>query len=243
MSKKISLKQFLMKSGKFRKMQECIEAIRSGKISVNNKIINNPNYFFNSKKSLVKTESKKIKKARKLYFLMNKPTGYLSQKAESDKTIYDLLNKMHLSQEETNSLSAVGRLDKETEGLMIITNDGKLSDFIMHPKNEIIKRYNAVLENPIADGSLKLLQKGVVIEIDDSKYKTTKCRIKKVKENEVYISITEGKKRQIRKMFETVGNKVAYLKRVSIGGLALGNLKAGDIKEISRQEIMEKLEI
>ncbi|MBS3104855.1 rRNA pseudouridine synthase [Candidatus Woesearchaeota archaeon] len=243
MSKKTSLKQFLMKSGKFRRMQDCIESIISGKIYVNNEIINNPNYFFNPKKSLVKTENKKIKKARKLYFLMNKPAGYLSQKAESEKTIYDLLIKLHLSQEEIQSLSAVGRLDKDTEGLMIITNDGKLSDFIMHPKNEIIKRYNAVLENPAANDSLKLLEKGVIIEIDDAKYKTTKCRIKKVKENEVYISITEGKKRQIRKMFETVGNKVAYLKRVSIGGLALGNLKAGDIKEISRQEILEKLEI
>ena len=232
-----------MKSGKFRRMKDCIEAIRSGKISVNDEIINNPNYFFNPKTSLVKTENKKIKKARKLYFLMNKPSGYLSQKAESEKTIYDLLNKLHLSQEESQSLSAVGRLDKDTEGLMIITNDGKLSDFIMHPKNEIIKRYNAVLENPITNDSLKLLEKGVIIKIDDGKYKTTKCRIKKVKENEVYISITEGKKRQIRKMFETVGNKVAYLKRVSIGGIALGNLKAGELKEISRQEIMEKLEI
>ena len=241
MSKKISLKQFLMKSGKFRRMQDCIEAIRSGKISVNNEIITNPNYFFNPKKSLVKTESKKIKKTRSLYFLMNKPAGYLSQKVENEKTIYDLLNRLSLPQEEIRSLSAVGRLDKETEGLMVITNDGKLSDFIMHPKNEIIKRYNAVLENPIADGSLKLLQKGVVIEIDDSKYKTTKCRIKKVKENEVYISITEGKKRQIRKMFETVGNKVAYLKRVSIGGLQLGKLNTGEIKEITREEIVEKL--
>src|SRR3989338_6001907 len=122
MSKKISLKQFLMKSGKFRRMQECIEAIRSGKISINNEIISNPNYFFNPKKSLVKTGNKKIKKARKLYFLMNKPSGCLSQKAESDKTVYDLLIKLNLPQEEIRSLSAVGRLDKETEGLMIITN-------------------------------------------------------------------------------------------------------------------------
>lgn len=243
MSKKISLKQFLMKSGKFKRMKDCIESIRNGNVAVNNKIFVNPNYFFNPKKSLVKIGNKKIRKAPKLYFLMNKPSGCLSQKAESEKTIYDLLKKLHLSQEEIQSLSAVGRLDKDTEGLMIITNDGKLSDFIMHPKNEIIKRYNAVLEKPIANDSLKLLEKGVIIEIDDSKYKTTKCRIKKVKENEIYISITEGKKRQIRKMLEAIGNKVAYLKRVSIGGLTLGNLKSGDIREISREEILEKLEI
>ncbi len=241
MSKKISLKQFLMKSGKFRRMQDCIEAIRNGNVAVNNKILVNPNHFFNPKKSLVKIGTEKIKKSRKLYFLMNKPQGYLSQKAESEKTIYDLLKKLNLSKEETQSLSAVGRLDKDTEGLMILTNDGEISNMIPNPKSKIIKRYLAVLEKPINHESIKLIEKGVIIETDEGKYKTKPCKIKITGEKETYISITEGKKRQIRKMFETVGNKVAYLKRVSIGGFALGNLKAGDIKEISREEIYEKL--
>lgn len=241
MSKKISLKQFLMKSGKFDRVEECVQLIRNGDVTINNKLITNPNYFFNPKNSIVKLDNEKIKQVGKLYFLLNKPAGYLSQKSQGEKTIYDLLKISKIDDKVSKSLFAVGRLDKDTEGLMIITNDGKLSDFIMRPKNEITKRYNAVLEKPIINDSLKLLEKGAIIEIDGAKYKTTKCRIKKVKENEIYISITEGKKRQIRKMFETIGNKVVYLKRVSIGGLQLGSLKTGEIRSISREEIYEKL--
>ena len=241
MSKKISLKQFLMKTGKFDRVEECLQLIRNGNVTINDKPITNPNYFFNLKNSIVRLNNEKIKQVGKLYFLLNKPAGYLSQKSSDEKTIYDLLKTSRIDDKISRSLFAVGRLDKDTEGLMIITNDGKLSDFVMHPTNEIIKRYHAVLEKIITNDSLKLLEKGVIIEIDDAKYKTTKCRIRKVKENEVYISITEGKKRQIRKMFESVNNKVAYLKRVSIGGLQLGKLKSGEIESISREEIYEKL--
>lgn len=242
MSKKTSLKQFLMKSGKFRRVQDCIEAIRNGNVAVNNKILLNPNYFFNPKKSLVRIGTEKIRKIPKLYFLINKPTGFLSQKAERDKTIYDLLDKLSLSKGGTQSLFAVGRLDKNTEGLMIVTNDGRLSDILMNPENEIIKKYHAILEKPIDKSKIKILEKGIEITLDEGRYRTKPCKIKITGEKEAYISVIEGKKRQIRKMFEVIGNKVACLKRVSIGGLQLGNLKVGEIREISKEEIMEKLE-
>ena len=89
---------------------------------------------------------------------------------------------------------------------------------------------------------IKILEKGVEIEIDEEKYNTKRCKIKIVGEKEVYISVSEGKKRQIRKMFELIDNKVLYLKRVSIGGLQLGKLNSGEIRTITRKEIMEKLE-
>jgi len=241
MSKKISLKQFLTKSGKFEKVHDCIQSIKGGEVSVNNSIIKNPNYFFNPKNALVKLNNEKIKTVAKLYFLLNKPAGYLSQKHESEKTIYDLIGKLDLSKEQVHSLFAVGRLDKETEGLMILTNDGKISSLMTKPESKVEKRYQAVLEKPITLDNIKLLEKGVIIEIDSMEYRTTKCKIKKTRENEVYISITEGKKRQIRKMFENIENKVVYLKRVSIGGLQLGNLKEGEIKKTTKEEIMEKL--
>ena len=241
MSKKISLKQFLMKTGRFEKVYDCISSIRNGKITINNKIITNPNYFFNPKKALIKSDNEKIKSINKLYFILNKPAGYLSQKSENEKTIYDILKKLNLSKEEMQSLFAVGRLDKDTEGLIILTNDGKISSLLMNPENEIIKKYQVVLKRPVSVDNLKLLEKGTIIEIDNLKYRTIKCKIKKINDKEVYISITEGKKRQIRKMFESVGNEVVYLKRVSIGGLQLGNLKAGEFNPITREEIMEKL--
>ena len=241
MSKKISLKQFLIRTGKFEKVYYCEQAVRNSRVSINNKIITNPNYFFNPKKSLVKIGNEKIKKAPKLYFLINKPSGYLSQKAENEKTIYDLLKKLSLSKEETQSLFAVGRLDKDTEGLMILTNDGEISDMTANPKSKTVKRYLAVLEKTINIAKIKIIEKGVEIMADNEKYKTKPCKIKVVGEKEVYISISEGKKRQIRKMFDAIDNNVVYLKRVSIGGLQLGNLKTGEIKEISKEEIMDKL--
>ncbi len=241
MSKKISIKQFLMKSGKFEKVHDCLQSIKNGEISINNSTIKNPNFFFNPKNELVKLNSEKIKQVAKLYFLLNKPAGYLSQKYENEKTIYDIIENLNISKEQKQSLFAVGRLDKDTEGLIILTNDGKVSSLLMKPENKVAKRYHAVLEKPIMGDNLKLLEKGVIIEIDNLKHKTTKCKIKRVKKNEVYISITEGKKRQIRKMFESVENKVVYLKRVSIGGLQLGDLKEGELKQTTKEEIMEKM--
>ena len=242
MAKKISLKQFLMKTGNFEKVFDCVQAVRKGKVTINNKTITNPNYFFNPK-SLVKFSNEKIKPVQKLYFLMNKPAGYLSQKSGDEKTIYDLIEKLNLSKEPKQSLYAVGRLDKDTEGLMIITNDGELSNKITNPRNEIVKKYYAVLEKFIDINKIKMLEKGVEIKIENETYKTKPCKIKIVGEKEVYILILEGKKRQIRKMFEAIDNKVVYLRRVSIAGLQLGNIKIGEFKEVKREEIYKSLDV
>ena len=230
-----------MKTGKFDKVYDCVQAIRSGKIKINNKTIANPNYFFNPKKSFVEFYDEKIKKIPNLYFLMNKPAGYLSQKSPNDKSIYDLLESLNLPKDGIKSLSAIGRLDKDTEGLLILTNDGKFSNIIMHPQNEIVKKYYAALDKPTETSKIKMLEKGIEINIGNEKYKTKPCKIKITGEKETYISITEGKKRQIRRMFDAIGNKVVYLKRVSIGGLQLGNLKTGEIKQLTKEEIIEKL--
>mgnify|MGYP001609711017 CR=1 FL=1 len=232
-----------MKSGRFEKAYGCIQAVRSGKISINNKIITNPNFFFNPRNVLVKFNNEKIKPVAKLYFLLNKPAGYLSQKHGNEKTIYNLLGKLNLSKEQMQSLFAVGRLDKGTEGIIILTNDGNISDSVMNPKNEIIKKYFVVLEKPVDINKIKILEKGTEIKIDGENYKTRKSKIKIVGEKEAYVSISEGKKRQIRKMFDSIGNKVVYLKRVSIGGLSLGNLKTGEMRQITKEEITEKLEL
>lgn len=230
-----------MQTGKFEKVYDCVTAIKKGRVTLNNKIISNPNYFFNPKKSLVKFDDEKIKKAPNLYFLMNKPSGYLSQKSPNEESIYGLLEKLNLPDYYLKSLSAVGRLDKDTEGLLILTNDGKFSNTVTHPKNEIIKKYYAVLDKPAETSKIKMLEKGTEISIGGEKCRTKPCKIKIAGEKEIYISVSEGKKRQIRKMIEAAGNKVAYLKRVSIGGLQLGNLKAGEIMKISREKILENL--
>ena len=241
MSKKISIRQFLMKTGKFEKAYGCTQAIRSGKISINNNVITNPNHFFSPKNALVKFSNEKIKPAAKLYFILNKPAGCLSQKSKDEKTIYDLIEKLDMAKEAKQSLFAVGRLDKDTEGLLILTNDGNLSAMVTSPENEITKKYYAVLEKTADINEIKILEKGIEIMLEHERYKTKPCKIKITGEKEIYISIEEGKKRQIRKMIEAIGNKVAYLRRVSIGGLQLGSIKVGEFKHVPREEIMEKL--
>lgn len=237
MSKNISLKQFLARSGKFERSYDCISAIRDGKVTIDNQIVTHPNHFFNPKKSLVRLYGEKVKPLSKIYFLFNKPSGYLCQKSASERTVYDLLTKLNLPKESKQSLYTVGRLDKDTEGLLIMTNDGRLSNAITNPKNEIVKRYYAVLEKQIDPKKIKALEKGIEISIGRERYKTKSCKIRIVGEKNAYISISEGKKRQIKKMFDAVGNKVIYLRRISIGNIQLENLKIGEFKEISREEI------
>jgi len=242
MSKKISLKQYLMKTGKFEKVADAVNAIKENKVTLNGKIVAIPNYFFNPEKILVRCGDEKIKKVSKLYFLMNKPAGLICQKSEDEKTIYDIL-KSKVDESHVNSLFAVGRLDKDTEGLLIITNDGKLAETIMHPAHEITKKYFAVLEKNLDKKDAIALEKGIIIELEDEPYKTRPAKIRIVKDKEVYVSITEGKKRQVKRMFESIGNRVVQLKRVSIGGVSLGKLETGEIMQISKEELVQMLEL
>ena len=243
MSKKTSLRQFLMQAGIFERAGDCINAIRSGKAAIDNAIELNPNHFFNPKKSLVTLDGKKIKKAEKAYFLFNKPSGCICQKSDKEKNIYSLIKEIGIDDNLALSLSAVGRLDRDTEGLMILTNDGSLSQLILDPKNRIEKEYLAVLELPLSKSDARKIKSGVEIEVEGNAYKAKALRIEFSGQNKVHVSITEGKKRQVRKMFEAVGNKVSHLKRVSIGNLKLGDLKTKEIRKINKEELLEKIGI
>ncbi len=167
------------------------------------------------------------------YYIMNKPKGYVcTVKDDKDrKTVMDLLpNNM-------KRLFPVGRLDYDTEGLLILTNDGDLTFKLTHPKNEIPKTYSVKTEKPMMEQNLNSLRSGVYID----GVKTKKCSVKLVETTKSYtkfnITITEGKNRQIRKMVESVGNNVTFLKRIKIGELQLTGLDRGEIRKLSLSEI------
>src|SRR3989338_1017769 len=145
MPKKISLKQFLMRTGYFKNYEECVSAIRKKEITLNGAAIDNPNHYFNPKKYVVKCKNERLKPVKKMYFALNKPHGFICQKSPGEKSIYDLLESLKLPKPHASSLFAVGRLDKDTEGLMIITNDGKLSDRLAKPEKNVSKTYLAEL--------------------------------------------------------------------------------------------------
>ena len=179
----------------------------------------------------VEIDGKLIKKEdEKVYIMINKPTGYLSSVSDDRgrKTVVDLLNIKE-------RVFPVGRLDYDTEGLLILTNDGEFTYKVTHPKFEITKTYVATLNKNLNKEDKEKLLDGVKIE----DYTAIASVIEEINEEkkEVLITISQGKNRQVRKMFESVGYKVLKLKRISIGNLMLGSLKRGEWKKLSQKEL------
>lgn len=210
----------------------CDKMIEDGQVKVNGKVaeLGQEVDFGDS----VSVDGKKISYSLKPeYYILNKPKGYLcTVKDDKDrKTVMELLPKR------AGRVVPVGRLDYDTEGLLIMTNDGDLTFRLTHPKNEIPKTYLAKVEGVIPDAVIEKLRQGVVI---DGK-KTSKCNLKVVDCDKDFtklsVTITEGRNRQIRKMFEAVGKEVVFLKRTKIGELNLSGLNRGECRALARDEI------
>ena len=173
------------------------------------------------------------------YYLMNKPKGVLSTVSDDRgrKTVMSLLPA------DAGRVFPVGRLDYSTEGLLLLTNDGDLANRLMHPRNEIGKTYVAKVEGEVSEAELNKLRSGVVLD----GIKTKKCKVRLVgTENNVSrieVVITEGRNRQVRRMFESINRDVIFLKRTAIGEIKLGGLYRGNFRELkdSEAEYLKKL--
>ncbi len=167
-----------------------------------------------------------------VYFLLNKPADYVSATKDNlHPTVIELLD----DEDYQTDLFPVGRLDIDTTGLLLITNDGKLSHQMLHPKHHVVKKYVAELRNPITKQQISRLEAGVYI-LDD--YFTKPAKVEEITEHQVEISISEGKFHQVKKMFETVGNEVTALKRITFGNLELpDDLPEGDYLLLDREQI------
>ena len=168
------------------------------------------------------------------YYIMNKPKGVLCTVSDDRgrKTVMSLLP------DGVGRVFPVGRLDYETEGLLLLTNDGDLAFKLTHPRNEIPKTYMARIEGTMMEKDLNRIRSGV--ELDG--VMTKKCKAHIVETNKAYtkvhITITEGKNRQVRRMFEAIGRNVELLKRVSIGSLKLSGLDRGEVRKLTEQEVL-----
>lgn len=238
MPRKISLLQHLMRTGLFGTAHDAEQAIRSGKVNVRQQTVTNPRHFFNPKTDFVFVGGKPAKAVRKLYFVLNKPVGAVCQKSREEETIYGLFAGLPLAKEEKSSLFSVGRLDKDTEGLLVITNDGGLSNALMRPDADVLKTYHVVSQRPLRPADARMLEQGVSIISEGEPYTTRPCTIKATGNTTFLITLTEGRKNQIKLMLDVVGNEVAHLKRVSIGSLGLGSLKPGEMRQATKGEIL-----
>lgn len=231
----VRLQKFMAECGvaSRRKSEELIEL---GKVKVNGHIAHIGDKV-NPKKDIVTVRGKRINKVDKLYYVaLNKPRGYVTTVSDElgRKTVMDLVDI-------DARLYPVGRLDKDSEGLLILTNDGSFANALMHPKHNYAKVYRVTVRPSVNDEILDKLRNGV--EIDGRK--TSPCDVNVITEEEgrvvLEFILREGRNRQIRKMCEAVELEVARLKRVSIGPIKLGMLQTGKYKLLNENEAKKLL--
>ena len=182
----------------------------------------------------VSIDGRELSYTRFVYYMFHKPAGCVSAtKDNQDKTVLDYINK----EDYKPDLFPVGRLDKDTEGLLLITNDGDLAHRLLSPKKHVPKTYYVKIKAPLSETDIKLLEEG--IDIREEK-KTLPAKVEILKEQEILLTISEGKFHQVKRMLLAVENEVLYLKRLSMGSLKLDeNLKAGEYRALTGEEIEE----
>lgn len=209
------------------------ELIASGNVKINGKPLKEPGYDVVDG-DLVEVNGNRIQAdEKKVYILLNKPIGYITTvKDEQDRPTV-----MELVRDVDSRIFPVGRLDYNTSGMLLMTNDGDFSYKVAHPKHKMPKTYRARVEGILSNEKCAKLSNGV----DIGGFVTSKAKVNIIKglprSTIVEITIHEGKKRQVRKMFAAVGNKVQELERVAIGDIPLGRLAEGHYRKLTREEI------
>ena len=230
------LDKFLANSG-IGTRKEVKELLKKRLIKVNDEIVKDGKVHVNENEDTVKYKDEIISYKKFVYIMLNKPNGVISATEDKvHKTVIDLLGDEY----RTFEVFPVGRLDIDTEGLLLLTNDGVLSHNLLSPNKHVDKKYYVELEKLLTEMDIAKLEKGV--ELKDFTTKDAKVEIIENGEESdkirVYITISEGKFHQVKRMFKAVGNEVKYLKRVKMGTLSLDeNLKLGEYRELTEDEL------
>lgn len=208
--------------------------IKKGLIEINGVVCKDADYKLDEINDKVTYGGEELAYRKFQYFVLNKPQGVVTAtKDVVDKTVMDLLVDVR-----KKDLSPVGRLDKDTEGLLLITNDGALAHRLLSPKKHVDKVYRVSLGKPIGDKEIADLETGVDIGDDTM---TLPARVEKVNDTEILLTIHEGRFHQVKRMLKAVGNEVVHLKREAFGSLCLDEeLRSGEYRELTAEEI-EKL--
>ena len=234
----VRLQKFMAEQG-VASRRKSEDLIRAGKVKVTGHIAE-IGMKINPRKDLVTVGKQKltnVKNRKMVYIMLNKPRGYVTTVSDElgRKTVMDLLPDFGCR------IYPVGRLDKDSEGLLLLTNDGSFTNCMTHPSHEYAKVYRVTVRPAVNDEILFNLRNG--IEIDGRKTAPCEVTVLTEEENRVVLEfiLHEGRNRQIRKMCESQGLEVARLKRISIGPIKLGMLKQGDYKELSEQDVKKLL--
>lgn len=210
--------------------------IKSGAVEVDGNIVKSSEAQVDPLKSVIKVDGEKIEYKTYIYIMMNKPADVISATFDDyDTTVIDLLEESYMAFEPF----PVGRLDKDTVGLLLITNDGELNHRLISPKWHVDKVYYAKVDGELTEEDIELFKDGITID-DGYKCMPSKLEIlnKAEEESEAIVTVQEGKYHQVKRMFQSVGKNVTYLKRLSFGGLKLDEkLQEGSYRELTEKEI------
>ena len=206
------------------------EYLKKGMVKVNGEVVKRPEFKVDEKKDGISFQGKEILYKRYVYYMLNKPKGVVSATRDACRTVTDLLKDTGY-----DDLFAVGRLDKDTEGLLLMTNDGNLAHNLLSPKKHVEKKYYVELERTLGEEDRKALETGV--DIGEERL-TFPAKVEQITETSIFLIITEGKYHQVKRMMQAVENEVVYLKRVAMGGIFLDeNLPQGAYRELTEDEM------
>jgi 23S rRNA pseudouridine2605 synthase len=215
--------------------RKCEELITAGRVKVNGVLVRELGYKADPMRDDIEVDGKKIAREQPVYFLLNKPTGYITSVTDPQgrKTVLDLLKDVK------ERIYPVGRLDYDTSGLLLLTNDGTFANHIMHPRHELDKVYEAVVKGRVGGKALEMLRKGVML--DDGPTAPAEAELlaynSKQGTSVIRLTIHEGRNRQVRRMCDMVGHPVIKLKRVQLAFLTLKGVPEGKYRPLTEAEV------
>lgn len=228
------LDKFLAHHG-YGSRKEIKQFLKKTEVTVNGKRVKDGKQAIVPTSDIVRVQDEVILYQEYVYWMLHKPSGYISATEDQAKTVLDLLK----SKDAGRAVFPVGRLDKDTEGLLLLTDDGQLAHELLSPKKHVNKVYEATIEGVVTGDDVHAFKKGIVLE-DDYQCKPAKLEILQVNgvKTDIRITIQEGKYHQIKRMFLAVDKKVIYLKRIQMGSLQLDeNLARGEYRPLTVEEL------
>lgn len=212
--------------------RKCEEIIQEGRVEVDGEFVTELGTSVDPAKQEIMVDGQRIRARRKQYFILNKPVGVVSTNFDqAGRTrVIDLVPQ-------DERLFTIGRLDRQSEGLIIITNDGELANQLAHPRYGVPKTYHVEVAGSVSVEEIKMIQSGVYIAEGFVKAESCRLKQKRGKSSILEIVLREGKNREIRRLLAKVGHKVLRLKRISIGPLKLGEVPAGSFRELRPSEV------
>lgn len=212
------------------------ELICAGRVRVNGRVVRDFLYAVDIKRDKIDVDGARTEKAEWTTFLLHKPRGVVTTRSDEKgrPTVFSMLKEA----DRVNALHAVGRLDLATSGLLILTNDTQLSSYLTDPQNNIPRTYLVTARGEVTSDDVLAMTSGIRVESEVLRAQKIEIRKSSGRETHLIVELREGKNREIRRLFESIGHEVTKLKRIAFGPLQLGDLKPGEYRSIQRDELV-----